>query len=117
MAVDDLAAAVLELAVGYRARPLDGAGPMDVANPLEVAGLLNVAGPEAVSRAALGRLVAAALRPRRVGDPHRRGRRVRPGPPDPVVLDVSRANGLLTTRLRPVSEVYPPASAIHNFCA
>jgi dTDP-4-dehydrorhamnose reductase len=90
VAVADLAAAVLEIAAGDRA------------------GLLNVTGPEAIDRAALGRLIA-----------HREGLDasgmkvstaaavglVRPGR---VVLDVSRAQAVLTTRLRPVSEVYAP---------
>ncbi len=90
---------------------------MDVASPLDVAGLLNVAGPEAVSRAALGRLVAAHYG--LDGSAIRTGAAAASGLVRPirVVLDVSRANGLLTTRLRPVSEVYPPASAIQNFCA
>jgi dTDP-4-dehydrorhamnose reductase len=88
IAVADLAAAVLELAGGDRA------------------GLLNVAGPEAIDRAALGRLVArtdgldtSALK---VGTAAAAGL-VRPGR---VVLDVTRAQALLTTRLRPVSEIY-----------
>lgn len=91
VAVADLAAAVLEL-VG----------------PIGFGGLLNVAGPEAVSRVELGRLVAA-----RYGLD---GSRIRAGSvaaaglvrPERVVLDVSRAGALLRTRLRPVSEVYPP---------
>jgi dTDP-4-dehydrorhamnose reductase len=85
--VGDLAAAVLELAAG------------------DVAGLLNVAGPEPVSRVAMGRLVA-----RRFGlDPDRipvstvaASGLVRPAD---VRLDSTRAAGLLTTRVRPVSEV------------
>jgi dTDP-4-dehydrorhamnose reductase len=88
IAVGDLAAAVLELAAGDRA------------------GLLNVAGPEAVSRVELGRLVArhygldaGALRSGTIAA----AGHVRPGR---VVLDVARAQSLLTTRLRPVSEVY-----------
>jgi dTDP-4-dehydrorhamnose reductase len=90
VAVDDLAAAVLELAADDRA------------------GLLNVAGPEAVSRVELGRLVAAHY--------GLDGSRIQAGSvaatglvrPERVVLDVSRAKAVLTTRLRPVSEVYPP---------
>jgi dTDP-4-dehydrorhamnose reductase len=88
VAVDDLAAALLELAAGDRA------------------GLLNVAGPEAVSRVELGRLVAR----RRGLDPDAIGvgtiassGQVRPAR---VVLDVARAQAVLETRLRPVSEVY-----------
>jgi dTDP-4-dehydrorhamnose reductase len=90
IAVTDLAAAVLELAAGDRA------------------GLLNVAGPEAVSRVEYGLLVArrygldaSALRQATVAG----SGLVRPAR---VVLDVSRAQALLRTRLRPVSEVYAP---------
>lgn len=85
--VDDLASAVLEMVAS------------------DQAGLLNVAGPEAVSRVELGALVA-----RRYGlDPARvpagtivESGLVRPGV---VRLDSSRAAALLTTRLRPVSEL------------
>lgn len=91
VAVGDLADAVLELAAGDRA------------------GLLNVAGPEAVSRVELGRLVAAhygldagRLRTATVTSTGL----VRP---ERVVLDVSRARSVLSTRLRPVSEVYASA--------
>jgi dTDP-4-dehydrorhamnose reductase len=59
VAVDDLAAAVMELALGYPAAPAGGAGSLGGVSALDVVGLLNVAGPEAVSRVALGRLVAA----------------------------------------------------------
>ena len=87
VAVQDLAAAVLELADdGY-------------------AGLINVAGPQAMTRAELGRLVA-----RRHGlDPYRiptctiaeGGLGLRPAH---VILDSSRAAALLRTRIRPASE-------------
>lgn len=85
--VDDLASAVLELVTS------------------DYAGLLNVAGPEAVSRAELGALVA-----RRYGlDPARvpAGTIAASGlfRPGTVRLDSSRAAALLTTRLRPVSEL------------
>jgi dTDP-4-dehydrorhamnose reductase len=91
VAVGDLAAAVLELTDGDRP------------------GLINVAGPEAVSRVELGRLVAAhyGLDPSGipVGTAAAAGL-VRPGR---VVLDVTLAGTVLTTRLRPVGEVYAPA--------
>ncbi|NUT34092.1 MAG: sugar nucleotide-binding protein [Hamadaea sp.] len=82
----DLAAAVLEL----------------VGN--DYAGVLNVAGPEAVTRAELGRLIAA-----RYGLPRRQvptGRAARSGMVRnlDVKLDSSRAATLLTTRLRPATE-------------
>lgn len=85
--VGDLASAVLEL-VGS-----------------DYAGLLNVAGPEAVSRVELGALVARryGLDPARVpvGTIAASGLS-RPGT---VRLDSSRATALLTTRLRPVSDI------------
>jgi dTDP-4-dehydrorhamnose reductase len=85
--VDDLAAAVLELAAS------------------DHSGVLNVAGPEALSRADLGRLVAArhGLDPARVptGTLAESGLGPRPAH---VVLDSSRAGSLLQTRLRPASE-------------
>jgi dTDP-4-dehydrorhamnose reductase len=88
VAVTDLAAALLELAAGDRA------------------GLLNVAGPEAVTRVAYALMVsrrygldASALRQATVAESGLRR-------PARVVLDVSRAQALLRTRLRPVSEVY-----------
>jgi dTDP-4-dehydrorhamnose reductase len=86
VAVQDLAAAVLELAAsGY-------------------AGRINVAGPEALSRADLGRLVAArhgldpAAVPVRTIAEGGLGAR-----PADVRLDSSRAFGLLHTTLRPAS--------------
>lgn len=87
IAVDDLAAAVLEL--------VDS----------EASGLLNVAGPEAVSRPELGALVARryGLDPSaiRVSTTVEAGL-VRPGE---VRLDSARATAMLETRLRGVSEV------------
>jgi dTDP-4-dehydrorhamnose reductase len=88
--VADLAAAVLELASS------------------SYAGLLNVAGPQAVSRAELGRLVASryGLEASRMRLTTRAEAGVlRPGE---VRLDVSRATGLLKTRLRPASELLAP---------
>ena len=90
--VEDLAAAVLELA----------AAP--------VSGTINVAGPERLSRAALGRLIAV----RHGADPDRiatatiaeAGLGARPAH---VVLDSGRAQALLTTRLRPATEVLAPS--------
>jgi dTDP-4-dehydrorhamnose reductase len=90
VAVEDLAAAVLEL-VGS-----------------DYAGLLNVAGPEAVSRVELGLLVA-----RRYGlDPARMATTtiassglVRPAE---IRLDSRRAADVLKTRPRAVSEVLAP---------
>jgi dTDP-4-dehydrorhamnose reductase len=86
VAVEDLAAAVLELA------------------GTPYAGLLNVAGPQAVSRAELGHLVAqrygldpAGLKTSTVAE----SGLVRA---DRIVLDSTRAAGLLRTRLRPVGE-------------
>ena len=91
VAVDDLAAAVLELAA------------------LDVAGLVNVAGPDAVSRAELGELVAArhGLDPWRVPV----GRIADAGIPRPgeVRLDSGYAATLLDTRLRGAREVLAPA--------
>jgi dTDP-4-dehydrorhamnose reductase len=87
VAVQDLAAAVLELAAGG------------------YAGLLNVAGPQAMNRAEMGRLIA-----RRHGlDPYRiptctiaeGGLGPRPAH---VLLDSSRAAALLRTRIRPAAE-------------
>ncbi|MFI7599708.1 SDR family oxidoreductase [Actinoplanes sp. NPDC049681] len=83
----DLAAAILELAAsGY-------------------AGAINVAGPEALSRAGLGRLVAAAhgLDPEAVPTCTiaEGGLGARPGN---LLLDSTRAAGLLKTPLRPASE-------------
>ena len=87
VAVQDLAAAVLDLAAG------------------DYAGLINVAGPQAMSRAEMGRLVA-----RRHGlDPYRiptctiaeGGLGARPAN---VVLDSSRAAAILKTRIRPAIE-------------
>ena len=119
VAVADLAAAVLELAVGYRAAPPGADGPPGAdasvggASPIDFSGLSNVAGPEAVSRVELGRLVAAHY--------GLDGARIRAGSvaatglvrPERVVLDVSRASALLRTRLRPVGEIY----LVHNFYA
>ena len=93
VAVQDLAAAVLELAES------------------SPAGTINVAGPERLSRAELGRLAAA----RYGADPRRiptctiaeSGSGPRPGQ---VVLDSSRAATLLRTRLRPASECFRPAT-------
>ena len=87
IAVTDLAAAILELATeGY-------------------AGLINVAGPQALSRAELGRLVAArhGLDPAAVPvcTIAEGGLGVRPAA---VRLDSSLASGLLKTPLRGVSE-------------
>lgn len=88
IAVQDLAAAVLELA---------GSG---------LAGTINVAGPEALSRADLGRLVAVrhGLDPAAVpARPIAEGG-LGPRPAD-VRLDSSLAASMLTTRLRPASAV------------
>jgi dTDP-4-dehydrorhamnose reductase len=86
VAVQDLAAAVLELA---------GSG---------YTGLINVAGPEALTRVELGRLVAAryGLDPDAVpvGTIAESGLGARPAD---VRLDSSRAAGLLRTPLRPAS--------------
>jgi dTDP-4-dehydrorhamnose reductase len=80
--VDDLAAALLELASNdYR-------------------GVLNVAGPDAISRFDLGMLVA-----RRDGlDPAALPAAVYEGGPTDVRLDSARAGSLLRTRLRRVHE-------------
>jgi dTDP-4-dehydrorhamnose reductase len=88
--VHDLAAAVLELAAG------DHAGP------------LNVTGPEAVSRVELGRLVARrhGLDPDRVPVGSIAGSGL--ARPAEIRLDTSRAGELLRTPLRPVSEFLAP---------
>jgi dTDP-4-dehydrorhamnose reductase len=87
VAVSDLAAAVLELAAS------------------DHTGTINVAGPEALSRADLGRLVAAAhgLDPAAVpvSTIARSGLGARPAD---VRLDSSRAAALLRTPLRPASD-------------
>ena len=87
VAVQDLAAAVIELAAS------------------DYAGLINVAGPEALSRADLGRLVAvrhgldpAAIPVRTIAEGGLGAR------PADVRLDISRAAGLLRTTLRPASD-------------
>jgi len=87
MAVEDLAAATLELAAS------------------DHAGLLNVAGPDAVSRVELAVLVAARYGLDPAGMPVSTiadSGQVRPGH---VRLDSSRAAGLLRTRLRGVREL------------
>jgi dTDP-4-dehydrorhamnose reductase len=90
--VDDLAAALVELAH----RPERG--------------LLHLAGPEAVSRFELARTIAAAhgLSPDRL----RRGRLDGSGLEQPAycVLDSSRAHALLRTPIRGVSELGPLAA-------
>ncbi|MFI7547789.1 sugar nucleotide-binding protein [Actinoplanes sp. NPDC049599] len=83
----DLAAAILELAArGY-------------------AGLINVAGPQTLSRAELGRLVAARHGLDRATVPVCTTAEAGLGPrPGALLLDSSRAAGLLKTPLRPVEE-------------
>jgi dTDP-4-dehydrorhamnose reductase len=82
--VSELAAALIELA------------------GLDVSGPLHVAAPEAVSRYELGRF----LRARQGGDPDevRGALAPRHGRPRDVALDASRAAGLLSSRLRGVTE-------------
>jgi dTDP-4-dehydrorhamnose reductase len=91
IAVQDLAAAVLELAFG------------------DFSGLINVAGPEAMSRADLGRAVAAwqGLDPSSVPvcTIAEGGLGARPAD---VRLDSSLAVSLLKTPLRPASDTLPP---------
>jgi dTDP-4-dehydrorhamnose reductase len=85
--VQDLAAAVFELsAAGY-------------------AGRINVAGPETVSRAEFGRLVARAygIDPTSVPTGTAAASGLGPRPAN-VLLDSSRAQSIISTRLRPVSE-------------
>lgn len=93
IAVQDLAAAVLELADS------------------DHAGLLNVAGPEALNRAEMGRLIARShgLDPARVPTGTIAEGTLGPRPAD-VRLDITRATTLLTTRLRPASETLSAAS-------
>jgi dTDP-4-dehydrorhamnose reductase len=88
IAVDDLAAAVLEIAATHYAGPL------------------NVAGSQALSRAELGRLVAQqhGLDPARLPTCAVAESGLGPRPAD-VRLDSARAVTMLTTRLRPASEV------------
>jgi dTDP-4-dehydrorhamnose reductase len=88
IAVQDLAAAVLELAGS------------------DYAGLLNVAGPEALNRAEMGRLIARShgLDPSRIPTSTLAEGNLGPRPAD-VRLDSTRATTLLTTRLRPASEL------------
>jgi dTDP-4-dehydrorhamnose reductase len=85
--VEDLAAALIELAGS------------------DYAGVLNVAGPEAISRADLGRLVARhdGVDPASVPAGLTAEANLGPRAAD-VKLDSSRAYALLKTRLRPVSE-------------
>jgi dTDP-4-dehydrorhamnose reductase len=89
VAVRDLAAAVLELADG------------------DYAGLINVAGPETMSRAELGRRVAAAhgLDPAAVPTCTTAESGLGPRPGN-VLLDSSLAESLVKTRLRPASETF-----------
>ncbi len=85
--VDELAAALLELA------------------GTELAGVLHVAGPDAVSRFELARLLAAA----QGRDPGElRPASAPPGRSRNVALDSSRAYALLQTRIRGVKEVLHP---------
>jgi dTDP-4-dehydrorhamnose reductase len=86
--VDELAAALLELA------------------QVELAGVLHVAAPQAVSRYELARLLRAAAG----GDPEavRGAPSPRSGRARNVALDSSRAARLLATRLRGVREVLLP---------
>jgi len=91
VAVQDLAAAVLELAEsGF-------------------AGRINVAGPQTVSRAELGRMVASAhgLDPDSVPTSSSAAAGLGPRPAN-VVLDSSYAQSLLRTTLRPASECVAP---------
>ena len=87
IAVQDLAAAVRELAGS------------------DYAGLLNVAGPEALTRAEMGRVVARAhgLDPSRVPTSTTAEGGLGPRPAD-VRLDSTRATTLLRTTIRPASE-------------
>jgi dTDP-4-dehydrorhamnose reductase len=88
IAVDDLAAALVELAAPHAA----GAG---------LAGPLHVAGPDVLDRLAFARLIVAA----HGSDPAAlRGSEGGPGRPKACVLDSTRARGLLRTRLRGVAE-------------
>ena len=90
IAVDDLAAALLELAA------------------LDLAGPLHVAGPNVLDRLELARLLAAA----HGADPSGlRGAEGGPGRPKACVLDSARARGLLRTRLRGVREALAPRAA------
>ena len=83
VAVDDLAAALVELA------------------ELDVAGPLHVAGPDVLNRLELARLLAGA----HGADPSGlRGAEGGPGRPKACVLDSGRARALLRTRLRGVRE-------------
>jgi dTDP-4-dehydrorhamnose reductase len=83
----DLAAATLELAA------------------TDYAGLINIAGPEAMSRADLGRLIAAAhaLDPSAIRTCTIAEGGLGASPAD-VRLDSTRATAILKTRLRPASE-------------
>ena len=87
VSVDDLAAALLELAGG------------------DFAGVLNVAGPQAVTRHELGRMIAVAhgLDPDRI--PAGTGAAQGGARPGELRLDVTLASRVLATRLRPVREV------------
>jgi dTDP-4-dehydrorhamnose reductase len=87
IAVGDLAAAILELAVA------------------DVAGPLNVAGADALTRLEFARLVAA----RHGRDPDAlRGGVGGPERPKHIALDSSRARALLRVRLRGAREVLAP---------
>lgn len=90
--VDDLAAALLELA-----------GRDDVVGPL------HVAGPEAIDRFAFARLCVAA---RGIDPTPLRSGESGPERPGDCVLDCSRAAALLTTPLRGASEVLTPAAEV-----
>ncbi|MGN9777235.1 SDR family oxidoreductase [Micromonospora sp. H33] len=85
--VTDLAGAVLELARS------------------DVAGPLNIAGPEAVSRAEMGRLVAAKIGLDSAGLKTTTSAESGLRRPTEVRLDSTRAAGLLRTRLRGITEL------------
>jgi dTDP-4-dehydrorhamnose reductase len=85
--VHDLAAAILELA------------------STDYSGLLNIAGPQTLSRAELGRLAALRYGADPAAIPICPTAEGGLGPrPGNVLLDSTRAESLLTTRLRPASE-------------
>ena len=93
--VDDLAAAVLEVAAGRHR------------------GVLNIAGPEPVSRHALGLLVAArdGLDASRI--PAARSRDLFPDRPLDVRLTSALAASMLRVRLRPASEFMRVPGPVH----
>jgi dTDP-4-dehydrorhamnose reductase len=90
--VEDLAAAVWELALAERSEPI-----------------VHIAGPEAISRYALGLLIANHAGLPAAGIRPALGRDQQPPRPRDLRLDTRLATGLLQRRIRPISEIFARA--------